>query len=122
MKYLRSYEHTEDIKIGDYVVCEEPGDVGNIIYNVVGQFVRYRNGNDSTKIADNCRYLIKYNYKNLNITSENSQQINSDRILNWFQHSEEYECSRLMRKDEIVFFSPSKENVESYMLSNKYNL
>lgn len=115
MKYLKQYEelNQKDPEIGDYVICSERymnnnfTEEENINYefleNNVGRYVKFQTGN----------YLIQY---------ENIPP----RIKDYYNHDDDMTNTipnvRRMHRNEIVVFSPNKEELEILMAQNKFNL
>lgn len=105
-----------DIQIGDYVICNEETTnsddmikINNFLNNNVGQFVRFKDNEKDIDAGDNCKYLIKYD--------------NIDNLPKaWFMHSYDYKYSRLMMRSEIIKFCSNKEELQTKIMVNKYNL
>jgi hypothetical protein len=109
MKHLHSYEHTigdapTDIQIGDYVICIEKDDektlLNNFLKNNIGKYIRY-NGYMSSfpydvEYYNVPEYIIKDNFAE--------------------------DGSRYFTREEILFFSPNKSDLEPYIQANKYNI
>jgi hypothetical protein len=109
MKYIKTFENINEPQIGDYVVCEE-------------EYQRYSSGNFAREnvgeIIDTSEngyyYIIKYENVPENLKDElYFKDLDSDK---------EYSDVIPMNRNEIKFFSPSKEYAESYISSKKYNL
>jgi hypothetical protein len=115
MRYLKTYEAINDnLQIGDYVICKtDTGDekIIDFIENNVGQYVRYITNNK--EVVDNFRYVIEYE----NVSFELSN----------YSYTFSYErdipniCMRVDR-DEIIKYSKNKEELETIINANKYNL
>lgn len=110
MKHLKIFE---DIKtkpeIGDYVICNEIVDFNqeeleNFLNNNIGQYVCLKPSGESFP------YLIQYK----NIPKELLSNFIKD--YNGFSHV------RDVNLREIVHKSKNKKDLETYIISNKYNL
>lgn len=117
MKYIKQYETTEDditkdeLKLYDYVICEdawiksqkEKGkeylEVNNIIENNMGLYIQ----------QDDKIYTIKYD-----------GNIIPDYVKKFFSHNGSN--TRNFYRDEIIHFSPNKEELEQKLLNQKYNI
>ena len=116
MKYIKQYEDEEiiikdELKLYDYVICEdawmksqkEKGreylEVNNILENNIGLYIQ----------KDDETYTIKYD-----------GNIIPDNVIRFFSHNGTY--TRNFYRGEIIHFSPNKEDLESFILANKYNI
>jgi len=111
MKYIKTYENLkEDVKIGDYVLCSEykdPGykdildvnDIETFIENNIGKIIELDRGSFD--------YIVKYT----NIPKELKLEFS---FLN--------NSARGMYKEEIDYVSKNKKDLESILLSKKYNI
>jgi hypothetical protein len=115
MRYLKTYEAINDnLQIGDYVICKtDTGDekILNFLENNIGQYVRYIT--NKKEVVDNFRYVIEYNnipFELSNYSYTFSYEIDIPNI-----------CMRVDR-DEIIFNSKNKEDLEAIIQSKKYNL
>lgn len=92
-------------KLGDYVICceQESGDdvFDNFLLQNIGQIIARNNGNYD--------YGIKYN----DVPKE---------VLFYFGSQGKHKLVRPMTKDEIIYWSENKEDLEPYIQSKKYNL
>jgi len=130
MKYLKYYYHIvpqpdlfesdmiEDVpnqpKIGDYAICEEQNEdedqeIRKFISNNIGQLMHI----DHPTQGGKTRYYIKYENIPTNI---------KDNYFNFENVPENCEDCRFMYRPEILIYSPDKENIEQYILNNKFNL
>ena len=107
MKYIKKYESiNNEPQIGDYVICKEeeetPGftDIINWTSVNIGKCVR----------IDQHKYPYLIQYENI-----------PNNIKNNFLHRNVPNC-RMMRKYEIIHWSPNKEDLEIYTNAIKYNL
>ena len=112
MKYIKTFDKLkikENAEIGDYVLCSEPGDlfwndINFFIENNIGEIIDLNRGYD---------YIVKYN----NIPKE---------IKDYFAHLDNsippLQTARGMHKSEIKYKSKNKKDLESILLSKKYNL
>lgn len=96
MKYLKTFESVNEPQVGDYVSCEENDEyfTSYFISNNIGVII---------DVQDDL-YFVKYN----NIPKD---------IKEYFD-----EYCRDMLRDEIKFWSKSKEDVDKYIATKKYNL
>lgn len=111
MKYLKKFENLNNpIEIGDYVICDEAildytdkeyMKAINFVSNNIGKYVKYL-------IAD--KYAV--------IQFENVP----DDIKEYFSADDEFENCRNMYMFEIIMHSKSKEELESKLAADKYNL
>jgi len=97
-------------EVGDYVICQEDGQLDNFLANNIGTIVRvpvYRGKYRS----QSTRYLVRYK----NIPND---------IEDWFIDGaeEEFINCRRMYDEEIIYFSKNKEDVKAYIQLKKYNL
>ena len=103
MKYIKKYEYLQDDpQVGDYVICNEIGGMDrnnkldNFIKSNIGQII-------NIDFDDSIPYDIEYK-----IPIEYDEHFVSN-------------C-RIMYRDEIIHFSPNKEDLEPYINAIKYNL
>ena len=112
MKYLKTYENNiDEPKIGDYVICKEKYFASGqpittyklceFVSNNVGKFIRDRR-------VTQFKYLIEYE----NVPKELKVSFNDDNMKN---------CRR-MERSEILYWSESKEDCETFLAAKKYNL
>ena len=120
MKHLKLYESFEkEPQIGDYVICEDSlvnargkrgvhdeNDFIDFITNNVGQYIAENNGEYS--FSYQFRYVIKYE----NIPKN---------IVGYFTNGR-FEDVRGMKREEILYFSPNKEDLDLIINAKKYNL
>lgn len=117
MKYIKSYENIEDKpQIGDYVICHETidfsdiqsiiHDVINIVNNNIGQYVY----NDEYDSKSKYNYLIKFNDVNI------PENLKLEFLAN------DIEKCRRMSREEIIYWSKTKEELEIKLTQNKFNL
>lgn len=103
MKYIKKYEIRKynRPRVLDYVICKEgthlitPDYIKNFINNNIGQIVGF------DKTADN-QYIVKY---------ENPPK--GDEFID--------DC-RWFNRDEIIYYSPNKEELKLKLATKKYNL
>lgn len=92
-------------KLGDYVICfeEDSGDekFDNFLLNNIGKVIGYNSGNYD--------YTIKYYYA-------------PKEYLFYFGSVGNDKLCRPMMKKEIIHWSENKEELVSFIESNKYNL
>lgn len=116
MKYIKAFENT-NLQIGDYVICDESGtgtsdEIIDFLKNNIGQFIRFREDNDSY-FSPECIYLVQY------------KDVPDDIIEEDFDHGGLYwkdENSRLMKRSEIKYWSKNKEDINQFILNNKFNI
>jgi hypothetical protein len=115
MKYIKEYEsvNTKKLNVGDYVICDESGtgstdDVIDFLKTNIGQYIRYRNSKDDNNVS--CKYTYLIQYKNIPLEIEKGE----------FDHGGIN--TRLMKKEEIKYWSKNKKDLEQLILVNKYNL
>lgn len=103
MKYLKLFESLEEPKIGDYVIMRinaQNDKINSFVNNTIG---RLENKQTS-------RYIVEYE----NVPKE---------IEGWFGFkSRDNKCSRTFSKDRLLFFDKNKEDLETKIMSNKYNI
>jgi len=118
MKYIKTYEsinvtggcHIDDSeedepKIGDYVICkdsESDTTFNDFIDNNIGKIVNI--------IRDDMPFDVEY--ENIPPIIKKHFGFNGNGNIN----------NRPMRRREILFHSPNKEEVEQYLTNTKYNL
>ena len=114
MKYIKTFEINKNkkIKIGYYVYCKEnpsnssltdkeKNKVLSFVENNIGQIVKCDQD-------DKYQYTVKYE----NIPKE---------LIKYFNLNLCDSC-RYMTREEIIYFSPIKEEVELKIATNKYNI
>jgi len=119
MKYIKTYESlNNEPEIGDYVLCTDLFNSGdklvNFIETNIGQFVRYSKDEDiEHKYAKNYPYMIQYNIPDYFFSD--------DEIHDYFTpiNDNDIKLCRIMKRNEILYFSPDKKNVED-KLENAY--
>ena len=117
MRYIKKFEkikHRIYADVGDYVICQETinadPDVVNFIATNIGQV--WKIDKKYNGIAVN----LYIKYKDIPET-----------IKNHFQDAPDYDPDnrytvRLMNTEEIVICSNDRDELESYLVGNKYNL
>jgi len=105
MKYLKKYEDStkDEPQIGDYVICEQKEGfakihINSIIRNNIGIIL---------EITDKENYIVYYDCD----IPQMLKRFFNDRV-----------NSRIILKNEIIYFSPNKEDLEVILSANKYNL
>ena len=107
MKHLKTYESIEkEPQIGDFIICKEYSlkkEISDFISTNIGKII-----SDRSLIHD---YTIKY------------QNVPKDLKPYFSYHSSIFgpNC-RGIDKENILFFSPDKETIETYLQANKYNI
>ena len=106
MKHLKEFESIENNpQIGDYVICTDKiwigqtDELNDFLLNNIGQCIKI-----DINFIQGYLYVIKYD--------------NIPIFLDYFNKSN----YRNMGRDEILYFSPYKEDCETYLAANKYNL
>jgi len=124
MKYLKTYEQSiDEPKVGDYVICDDeffPEDYGLRVFikNNIGQI----NGISTLPGGYRTIGLSKYNvlYDDIPLSSIRIHfQTNygtSTRKPAWPSGN------RIFNRKDIIYWSDNKEDCETYLISNKYNL
>ena len=102
--YEKFFENTKRLNIGDFVICKNedpltPKNIREFIENTIGKYIEY-NEDDGVDF----RYIIKYDKP----TKEFIE----------YENGFEYYCSR----NEILYFSKNKKDLELILNSKKYNL
>ena len=113
---FRSEAINNNLQIGDYVICESAesssdGSINNFLKSNIGKYVRYiTKGKD---YVEPYKYAIEYD----NVPNElyNYSDIFS------YESDIPNICIRVSR-DEILFNSKNKEDLETIIQSKKYNL
>jgi hypothetical protein len=112
MKYIKQYENNTEPQIGDYVICKDDDD-------------------DFIEIND---FLSSNIGRIIEPTDSETGSWNSDKkIFIWVKFTEPYENYdedadvitdgvRPFYKNEIIAFSPNKEDLKHIISANKYNL
>ena len=113
MKHLKSFENNnQEPEVGDYVICEDcvslEEEFKNFMCNNIGLIV---------EINPNTNYPYTLYYENIpdNIIDGFSCVLNNN-------YEYDYKCLRAMSREEIIHFSKNKEDLETILASNKYNL
>lgn len=108
MKYLKTYEYKNSKpKIGDYVIINpyinNTIEIYHWILNHIGKIIDIEND-----LGDRAMYIVKYE----NIPNE---------WKGYFSYSDEKNIRKINRFG-IKHFSPDKEDLETILLSNKFNI
>jgi len=120
MKHIKTYENIKnepEPQIGDYVICNEKLTLHklyeNFISNTIGKFIEINNGqyNFNTKY----KYIILYK----NIPKKIKQLYSFQTV---FLRIKKNNYIRPMQKEEIIHFSPDKEELKTMIAAKKYNL
>jgi hypothetical protein len=117
MKYIKKFEEIDQDKkdepqIGDYVICndkytDDKADVNIFIRTNIGQIIPMNNEDEKIE-NDHFDYLVKY---------ENIPHIFVDHFFDFCNKS-----ARPMKREEIIYYSPNKADLEIIITQNKYNL
>jgi len=103
MKYLKTFENSNNPKVGDYVICNEIENrdiLSEFISNNIGVVIRSFFGGS-----------YQVNYENI-----------PDEIKKFFANDEKYDGLRGMFRKEIIDFASSKEKLEIKLNIKKYNV
>jgi len=99
---FKIFENSREPQIGDYAVCEyEDDNYNRQIYNKIGVITYKNDKNDQTF------YTVKYDFK---LYDDTEDALPGTDELDWI-----YE-------EEILFFSKNKQDCETFLEANKYNL
>lgn len=110
MKYIKKFESNIRLLKNYYVLCYEnpikffyqEDDTNEFINNNVGKYIEIERDFDNP-------YKISYD----NVPGK---------LLNDFIIDENNNIIRYFSREEIIYFSKNKEDVETFLLSKKYNL
>jgi hypothetical protein len=109
MKHLKTYEkNNNNPQIGDYVICSSISGghkLNNFLSQNIGQYIEENNPSQS-KVSSLWAYIIKYENIPNSLISANFNGKNY----------------RYVTRNEIIMWSPNKEDLETYIDQNKYNL
>lgn len=121
MKYIKTYEQLdEEPQIGDYVIMTSYEWLNEFLHNNIGQivFIGTQNQNDninviypSNIITDDSyfRKITKYEhdiYDKFSSIARNNKKVSL----------------RIFERNEILYFSKNKEDLEAKIAAKKYNL
>jgi len=115
MKHLKNFKSIQSTpQINDYVICKEEtycvdDRLANFINNNIGQIA------EINKKDGEYPYVIKYE----NIPDDIFSYF-SDILKNNYKY--DIRCLRAMDRIEIIHFSKNKEDLETILNANKYNL
>ena len=108
MKYIKKFENNKDPQIGDYVIVHEHENdpknkykkekLNNFLDNNIGRYIR-----------ENSHIIYTY-------------EIQYDNIEDYISYFNVETKSRLFSREEIVNFSPNKEDLEHYLTAKNYNI
>ena len=112
MKYIKTYEDAttkDEPQVGDYVLCKLKGtnslkELKEYLSNNIGICTRIKKSSVDSLIT----------YYTINFYGPISQRLS----YNCFNGSN----YRYFEKDELLFWSPNKEDCEAFLAANKYNL
>jgi len=118
MKYLRTYEFNKEPQIGDYVVCKELEiygfDPDNKLIRKVDKFLSENIGQIVKMIEHPSPYLVQYLSCPYNL---------ADKAFKFgYSFANAMPKCRGMHRDEIIYWSPNKEDCETFITAKKYNL
>jgi len=132
MKHLKSYENTTKNKynqpqVDDYVICEEIlGDnIKNNFINInIGKILTNNDNQNYDVIYENIpKNLLTYftQISDLTIDAAFISSSNNTQYGRFFKNLMS-QYTRNMLRDEIIHFSPNKEDLLPYLYANKYNI
>ena len=112
---FKIYESVDAPKIGDYVICRDmtlenytnENETLNFLANNIGQISRFTSAEDD--VLTIYKYFITFDNIPKNISHN-------------FNIHDKYKSGRAFSKDEIIYSSPNKKDVEIFLVQNKYNL
>jgi len=118
MRYIKTYEtlnESLDPEIGDFVICKE-----NIKNNSVAEFT----SNNIGKLVDidevdysAAHYIVGYK----DVPEKYNDYFRIGTPLTEL-NKESKRLYRRMHRDEIIYWSPNKEDCKAYLAAKKYNL
>jgi hypothetical protein len=115
MKYLKTYESLKLPQLGDFVITNYKIDVSDQRYRDIENFVNNTIGKIyKIDYEPNVEYVLFPYYARYKNVPENIQW--------WFGKGPKNNFHRSLNIDDILFFSPNKEDMKPYLTSNKYNL
>ena len=114
MKYIKTFESSNKLlELGTYVICDEETsniELKNFLKNNIGVIKYYFDG-----INEDLPYMVYYkNLKNLKKSSIG--------IIDRFNEEIKFPDCRAMREKEIIHHSKNKEDLEPFILANKFNI
>lgn len=125
MKHLKIYENFDDPQVGDYVICkdskyspDDPDDIEIISFfeNNIGQYISV-NGRGTSPENDYFQFIPEYKYiiEYINIP---------DNLKGHFEFyiNDREKYVRGMKRDEILYWSDDKKELEAILAANKYNI
>lgn len=133
MRYIKAYENINDkLEVGDYVLCKDLRELSrnNQFFNVQEIFKSFISKNAGKVIKINNDDEIFISYGNVNIPDEildyafyTEQSLSKSGIQGYIIPGyKTYSNIVAFNKNEIVYFSKNKEDVEQYINTIKYNL
>ena len=119
MKYIKTYEQNlNEPKIGDYVVCSEKSELGKGYDRIEKQVYKF--------IENNIGQVIESNYENVFNSEGRYAIIYKDipkKLESYFLAGKyfllEYKGCRLMKLEEIKFWSEDKDVCQTYLDTHK---
>jgi len=124
MNHIKLFEELNigEPQIGDWVICKDlvqndalsDGIVSlnKFLEKNIGRFIRLPNDNDINmqSIKKKYKYMIQYD----NVPYEFEEDFH-------FGEPRDNDC-RIMRREEILFWSKDKKDLDPFITANKYNL
>ena len=117
MKHIRLFEDINvKLKVGHWVICKDVDSddktLSEFLSNNIGRYIRTRTKYDinTVDVSPKFSYMIQY-YNIPNYLEEDFH----------FGEPDDMDC-RIMCKEEILFWSKNKEDLEFIINANKYNI
>ena len=115
MKYLKTFEEVniDEPKVGDYAIFfDEIYEIGSGVSSDFNEYVYFINNNigEIIKIEKNDDYKYHVKFENVPIN-----------IIRYFDTASDYYYLRF-HKEEILYWSKNKEELEHILAAKKYNL
>ena len=124
MNHIKLFEELNigEPQIGDWVICKDLDvdadgidEINNFLEKNIGYYLRTPNLNDSNiKINTDLRKTYKYLIQYRNVPDELEEEFN-------FGEPNDFNC-RIMKREEILFWSKDKKDLDPFITANKYNL
>jgi len=115
MKYLKKFEDTnvDEPKVGDYVIISDSMDYGSHIYDAYVYFVNNNIGKLYSIKNEYSDYSDYYRVLFYNIPKDAEE---------WFSENYDGDKYIIVDREDIVYWSKNKEDLEPYIQAKKYNL
>jgi hypothetical protein len=115
VKYLKRFEevNVDDPKVGDYAIFfDEIGYIDSGVYVHFNEYLYFINNNIGEIIKIENKDNYKYHVKFENVPID---------IIRYFDFASDYYYLRF-HKEEILYWSKDKKDLEPYIQAKKYNL